>query len=150
MASSDDRPQRRSGPAFQQVGDEGGLVVVPEASQVEVLNPVGAKVYRVAKKFALIMRDIINELLFLRPVGPCSLEDVNGPAGDEAVVFVQWCSDDQGVSIEGETRRPELASASESVDKEVPFASLFTTVGLSQPGAATEPGLLRRRPPRPD
>lgn len=42
---SDERPQRNRAHAFREVADEGGLVVVPSASKVEVLNPVGAKIY---------------------------------------------------------------------------------------------------------
>jgi hypothetical protein len=38
-------PKRNPGNAFQSIGEEGGLVVVPEHSKVEVLNPVGSKIF---------------------------------------------------------------------------------------------------------
>lgn len=38
-------PRRDPGQAFRTVGDEGGLVVVPRESKVQVLNPVGARIY---------------------------------------------------------------------------------------------------------
>lgn len=40
-----DKPKRSSGHAFRSIGDEGGLVVIPRQSKVQVLNPVGIKVY---------------------------------------------------------------------------------------------------------
>ena len=40
-----DKPKRISGHAFRSIGDEGGLVVIPRQSKVQVLNPVGIKVY---------------------------------------------------------------------------------------------------------
>lgn len=40
-----DKPARNRALAFREIADEGGLVVDPRHSRVEVLNPVGAKVY---------------------------------------------------------------------------------------------------------
>jgi hypothetical protein len=40
-----DRPRRKPGNAFRAVGDEGGLVVLPERNQVKVLNPLGSRIY---------------------------------------------------------------------------------------------------------
>jgi hypothetical protein len=40
-----DKPKRNTGHAFRSIGDEGGLVVIPRQSKVQVLNPVGIKVY---------------------------------------------------------------------------------------------------------
>ena len=39
------KPKRNPGNAFQSIGDEGGLVVVPKNSTVEVLNPVGSRIF---------------------------------------------------------------------------------------------------------
>ena len=44
MAVSE-RPQRHPDTAFREVGDEGGLVVLPGRSEVKVLNPVGIKIF---------------------------------------------------------------------------------------------------------
>lgn len=38
-------PRRHPDTAFRQVGDEGGLVVLPGKSEVKVLNPVGIAVF---------------------------------------------------------------------------------------------------------
>ncbi len=38
-------PRQKSGTAFREVGEDGGLVVVPKESTVQVLNPVGAKIF---------------------------------------------------------------------------------------------------------
>ena len=38
-------PRRHSETAYRAVGDDGGLVVQPSRSEVQVLNPVGSKVY---------------------------------------------------------------------------------------------------------
>lgn len=38
-------PRRHPDTAFRQVGDEGGLVVLPGRSEVKVLNPVGIAVF---------------------------------------------------------------------------------------------------------
>ena len=38
-------PRRNPAHAFREIGDEGGLVVVPSDSKVEVLNPVASKIY---------------------------------------------------------------------------------------------------------
>ena len=43
--SAQDKPKRNSGHAYRSIGDEGGLVVIPRQSKVQVLNPVGIKVY---------------------------------------------------------------------------------------------------------
>jgi hypothetical protein len=40
-----DNRRRNPHNAFRSVGEEGGLIVVPAQSSVEVLNPVGAKIY---------------------------------------------------------------------------------------------------------
>ena len=40
-----DRPRRHPDTAFRQVGDEGGLVVLPGRAEVKVLNPVGIAVF---------------------------------------------------------------------------------------------------------
>ena len=40
-----DRPRRHPDSAFRQIGDEGGLVVLPGRSEVKVLNPVGIAVF---------------------------------------------------------------------------------------------------------
>ena len=48
IVSQDDssqRPRRSAEVAYRSVGDEGGLVVVPAESKVQVLNPVGSKIY---------------------------------------------------------------------------------------------------------
>ena len=42
---SDSCPRRHPDTAFRQVGDEGGLVVLPTRAEVKVVNPVGAKVF---------------------------------------------------------------------------------------------------------
>jgi len=39
------RPRRHPDTAFRQIGDEGGLVVLPGRSEVKVLNPVGIAVF---------------------------------------------------------------------------------------------------------
>lgn len=41
----DEFPRRNPRNAYRPVGDDGGLVVVPADSKVEVLNPVGSKIY---------------------------------------------------------------------------------------------------------
>jgi hypothetical protein len=38
-------PRRHPDTAFRQVGDEGGLVVLPGRAEVKVLNPVGIAVF---------------------------------------------------------------------------------------------------------
>src|SRR5262245_16413179 len=38
-------PRRNPHSAFRPVKDEGGLVVLPDRSEVKVLNPVGSKIY---------------------------------------------------------------------------------------------------------
>ena len=38
-------PRRHPDTAFRQIGDEGGLVVLPGRAEVKVLNPVGIAVY---------------------------------------------------------------------------------------------------------
>ncbi len=38
-------PRRHPDTAFRQVGDEGGLVVLPGKAEVKVLNPVGIAVF---------------------------------------------------------------------------------------------------------
>ena len=43
--SAQEKPKRNSGHAYRSIGDEGGLVVIPRQSKVQVLNPVGIKVY---------------------------------------------------------------------------------------------------------
>lgn len=43
--SVQDKPKRNTGHAYRSIGDEGGLVVIPRQSKVQVLNPVGIKVY---------------------------------------------------------------------------------------------------------
>ena len=43
--SSQSFPRRHPDTAFRPVGDEGGLVVLSEKSEVKVLNPVGIKVF---------------------------------------------------------------------------------------------------------
>jgi hypothetical protein len=44
-AGKDKYPQRNPDTAFRPVADEGCLVVVPANATVEVLNPVGGKIY---------------------------------------------------------------------------------------------------------
>ena len=44
-AEQDQNPRRDSTTAFRSVADEGCLVVVPSRATVEVLNPVGGKIY---------------------------------------------------------------------------------------------------------
>jgi len=44
-AEHDQKPRRDSTTAFRSVADEGCLVVVPSRAAVEVLNPVGGKIY---------------------------------------------------------------------------------------------------------
>ena len=43
--STQSKPRRHPDSAFREVGDEGGLVVLPGRSEVKVLNPVGIKIY---------------------------------------------------------------------------------------------------------
>ena len=43
--SSQSYPRRHPDSAFRQVGEEGGLVVLPGNSEVKVLNPVGIKIF---------------------------------------------------------------------------------------------------------
>jgi coenzyme PQQ synthesis protein D (PqqD) len=38
-------PRRHPDTAFRQIGDEGGLVVLPGRAEVKVLNPVGIAIY---------------------------------------------------------------------------------------------------------
>ncbi len=45
MSEQDQLPRRESSTAFRSVADEGCLVVVPSRATVEVLNPVGGKIY---------------------------------------------------------------------------------------------------------
>ena len=40
------RPQRHPQTSFRQIGDEGGLVVLPTQAEVKVINPVAVLVYR--------------------------------------------------------------------------------------------------------
>jgi hypothetical protein len=50
--------------AFRAVGDEGGLVVIPADSIVQVLNPVGSKIYSLLDgkhSRAQIVRAIVDE-----------------------------------------------------------------------------------------
>jgi hypothetical protein len=39
-------PRRHPDTAFRQIGDEGGLVVLPGRAEVKVLNPVGIAVFK--------------------------------------------------------------------------------------------------------
>lgn len=39
------RPLRHPYSSFRQIGDEGGLVVLPGKAEVKVLNPVGVKIF---------------------------------------------------------------------------------------------------------
>jgi hypothetical protein len=39
------RPRRNPDTSFRQIGDEGGLVVLPGRAEVKVLNPAGIKIY---------------------------------------------------------------------------------------------------------
>jgi hypothetical protein len=43
--TSQEYPRRHPDTAFRPVGDEGGLVVLSEKSEVKVLNPVAIKVF---------------------------------------------------------------------------------------------------------
>lgn len=43
--TTDQYPRRDPKASFRQMGDEGGLVVMPNLSEVKVLNPVGIKVF---------------------------------------------------------------------------------------------------------
>ncbi len=45
MSEPDPLPRRESSTAFRSVADEGCLVVVPSRATVEVLNPIGGKIY---------------------------------------------------------------------------------------------------------
>ena len=45
MSEQNPLPRRESSTAFRSVADEGYLVVVPSRSTVEVLNPIGGKIY---------------------------------------------------------------------------------------------------------
>jgi hypothetical protein len=45
MHASATGPRRHPDTAFRQIGDEGGLVVLPGRSEVKVLNPVGIAVF---------------------------------------------------------------------------------------------------------
>ena len=45
MSEQNPLPRRDSTTAFRSVADEGCLVVVPSRATVEVLNPVGGKIY---------------------------------------------------------------------------------------------------------
>jgi len=45
IANPDRRPKRNPSSAFKPIGDEGGLVVLPDRSVVKVLNPVGIRVF---------------------------------------------------------------------------------------------------------
>ena len=38
-------PRRHPDTAYREIGDEGGLVVMTQRSEVKVLNPVGVKIY---------------------------------------------------------------------------------------------------------
>lgn len=40
------RPQRNRETAYRQIGDEGGLVVLPGRAEVKVLNPTGIAIFR--------------------------------------------------------------------------------------------------------
>lgn len=40
-----DHPRRHPDTSFRQIGDEGGLVVLPGKAEVKVLNPVGIAVF---------------------------------------------------------------------------------------------------------
>ena len=41
----DQYPRRDPKASFRQMGDEGGLVVLPNRNEVKVLNPVGIKIF---------------------------------------------------------------------------------------------------------
>lgn len=41
----DSKPRRHQSSAFKPIGDEGGLVVLPDRSEIKVLNPVGVRVF---------------------------------------------------------------------------------------------------------
>lgn len=43
--SPESKPRRREGVALRKIGDEGGLVVLPDQAEVKSLNPVGIKIY---------------------------------------------------------------------------------------------------------
>jgi hypothetical protein len=43
--TTDQYPRRHPIASFRQMGDEGGLVVLPTRSEVKVLNPVGVKIF---------------------------------------------------------------------------------------------------------
>ena len=59
------RPKRRSNNAYRAVGEDGGLVVVPSESKVEVLNPVGSRIYALIdgkRTRGEILKTIMEEL----------------------------------------------------------------------------------------
>jgi hypothetical protein len=41
----DSKPRRHANAVYREVGDEGGLVVLPGKAEVKVLNPVGSMVF---------------------------------------------------------------------------------------------------------
>ncbi len=45
LSEQDPLPRRESSTAFRSVADEGCLVVVPSRATVEVLNPIGGKIF---------------------------------------------------------------------------------------------------------
>ena len=43
--TTDQNPRRNPKASFRQMGDDGGLVVLPTRNEVKVLNPVGIKIF---------------------------------------------------------------------------------------------------------
>lgn len=63
-SDSDPRPRRHPDSAYKAIGEEGGLVVLPDRREVKVLNPVGVRVFSLidgSRTLSDIVREICNE-----------------------------------------------------------------------------------------
>ena len=72
------KPRRHPGNAFRPVADEGGLVVVPRRSVVEVLNPVGSKIFSLLDgqhTLDAIVREVVAEFEVAEPEARRHLEE---------------------------------------------------------------------------
>ena len=60
----DPRPRRHPDSAYKAIGDEGGLVVLPDRREVKVLNQVGVKIFGLldgSRTVGDIVREVCDE-----------------------------------------------------------------------------------------
>lgn len=63
-SDTDPRPRRHPDSAYKAIGEEGGLVVLPDRREVKVLNQVGVRIFALidgSRTVADIVREICSE-----------------------------------------------------------------------------------------